>query len=188
MEEISLKIKLAVSGAAKTEPCSPDVLEKSLKLGKIIAQHNCVLITGATTGVPYWTAKGAKEAGGFVIGLSPALNYEEHVKIFGLPIDYHDVIIWTGLGYSGRNTILSRSADAIIFVCGRIGTLNEFTTAFEDNKIMGVLEGSGGTESLLKEILARAKREERIIIWEKEPEVLVSRLIEIIKKNESIFS
>lgn len=188
MEENNLKIKIAVSGAAQTEPCASDVLEKSLHLGRAIAQNKCILITGATTGVPYWVAKGAKEAGGFVIGLSPALSFKEHVEVFGLPIDYHDIIIWTGLGYSGRNMILSRSAEAIIFVCGRIGTLNEFTTAFEDNKIMGILDETGGTQTLLREILRKAKREERIIIWEKDPEILVKKIIDIIKNHESIFS
>jgi len=184
----NLKIKIAISGAAQTSPCASDVLEKCLILGRTIAKNNCILITGATTGVPYWVAKGAKQEGGFVIGLSPALSFKDHVEKFNLPIDYHDIIIWTGLDYSGRNMILSRSAEGIIFVCGRIGTLNEFTTAFEDRKIMGVLVGSGGTEPLIKEILERAKREERIIIWEEDPEKLVYKLIEKIKENEPIFS
>jgi hypothetical protein len=185
MEEFKdlLKIKIAVSGAAQTRVCSEDILEKCISLGKAIAKRNCVLITGATTGVPYWVAKGAKEVGGFVIGLSPALTYKEHIEIYQLPVDYHDIIIWTGLGYSGRNMILSRSAEAIIFVCGRVGTLNEFTTAFEDNKIMGILKGSGGTESLLPDILKKAQREERIIVWESDPEILVDKLIEKIKEK-----
>jgi len=180
-----LKIKIAISGAAQTKVCSSDILEKCIQLGKAIAKRKCVLITGATTGVPYWVAKGAKEVGGFVIGLSPALTYREHIEVFQLPTDYHDIIIWTGLGYSGRNMILSRSAEAIIFICGRIGTLNEFTTAFEDNKILGVLKGSGGTEELLPEILNKAQREERIIIWESDPDLLVEKLIE--KINEKIW-
>ena len=60
-------------------------------------------------------------------------------------MDYHDLIIYTGFDYSGRNLLLVRSADAVIEVCGRIGTLNEFTIAFEDQKPVGVLEHCGGT-------------------------------------------
>ena len=87
----------------------------------------CVTVTGATTGAPFWAAKGAKEAGGIVIGISPASTKREHVKTYGLPVEYHDLIIYTGFGYAGRNLLFTRSADAVITVAGRIGTLNEFT-------------------------------------------------------------
>ena len=58
-------------------------------------------------------------------------------------MEYLDIIIYTGAGYSGRDLLMTRTSDAIFLGCGRIGTIHEFTIAFEDNKPIGILEGSG---------------------------------------------
>lgn len=180
----SLKYKLCVSGAAETGHCPPETLERAEALGRTIAEHGCVLMTGATTGVPYWAAKGAKAAGGTVIGLSPAASKAAHVKTYRLPLDYHDVVVYTGFEYSGRNLLLTRSSDAVIIVCGRIGTLNEFTVAFEDRKPTGVLEGSGGTADLIRDLLMKSHRGMGKVIFAKDPETLVTRLLDVIESEE----
>ncbi len=153
-----LKYKICISGAAETGHCAPDALEKAEELGREIAKRGMVLVTGATIGIPYWAAKGAKSAGGIVIGLSPAASEAAHLKTYHLPTDYHDLIIYTGFEYSGRNLLLTRSADAVITICGRMGTLNEFTIAFEDQKVCGVLEGTGGMADMLRDILEKSHR------------------------------
>ena len=83
----SLKYKICVSGSAETSNCAPDAMEKVEGIGRLIAQRGFILVTGATTGAPYWAAKGAKEAGGFVIGISPAYSKIQHVKTYRLPVD-----------------------------------------------------------------------------------------------------
>src|SRR3989338_7926605 len=183
---IHLKYKIAVSGAAETGHCAADALEKTKELGREIIRHNSVLVTGATTGAPYWAAIGAKEVGGIVIGVSPAHNEFDHVKTYNLPVDYHDLIIYTGFGYSGRNLLLTRSADAIIVSCGRMGTLNEFTIAFEDDKPIGVLTGTGGTADSLEEIVKEARRGPGKVIYDSNPKALVEKLIEFIKKDKIV--
>ncbi|MBI2278791.1 MAG: LOG family protein [Candidatus Brennerbacteria bacterium] len=180
----SLKYKFCVSGAAETGHCPPDALERAEQLGKAIAERGLVLMTGATTGIPYWSAKGAKAAGGTVIGLSPAASKVAHLKTYHLPLDYHDVVVYTGFEYSGRNLLLTRSSDAVIVVCGRIGTLNEFTIAFEDDKPIGVLEGSGGTADMLRELLAKSHRGMGKVIFAKDPETLVARLLDLVESEE----
>ncbi len=179
-----LKYKICVSGAAETGHCAPDIAEKSEKIGRLVAEHNMILVTGATTGAPYWSAKGAKEAHGIVIGISPAATKLEHVKTYQLPLDYHDLIIYTGFGYSGRNLLLTRASDAVITLCGRIGTLNEFTDAFEDNKPQGVLLGSGGTTDMLQDILKNAHRGPGRVVFESDPEKLVEKVIALIQQEE----
>lgn len=181
---LQLKYKIAVSGAAVTSHCSRDILEKAEEIGRIIAKSGGVLITGATTGAPYWAAKGAKEAGGIVVGISPAATRIHHVKTYHLPLDYHDLIMYTGFGYSGRNLLLTRASDAVITLCGRTGTLNEFTDAFEDGKPQGVLIGSGGTTDLIPTILEEAHRGAGKIIFEKDPAVLVEKLMAMLKEEE----
>jgi hypothetical protein len=178
------KIKLVVSGAADSTPCAPNIQEIAYTIGQIIAENDCILITGATTGIPLWAAKGAYENNGLVIGLSPARTKQEHLKVYRLPIDYHHAIVYTGFSYSGRNLLLTRTGDGVIFICGRMGTLNEFTIAFEDEKPMGVLVGSGGIETLMHDIIKEAHRGPGKIIWESDPKTLVSKMIDLIKAEE----
>lgn len=182
-EVIHLKYKICVVGAQESGHCHSDALNKARVIGAEIVKNDGVLITGVTTGVPYWVAKGAKEAGGFVIGISPALSEQDHIKNYKLPIDYYDTIIYTGFEYSGRNLLLSRAADAIIIVCGRMGTLNAFTIAFEDNKIIGVLTGTGGTADMISEIVEKARRGPGKIIYNSDPKNLISKVVDEIKKE-----
>jgi uncharacterized protein (TIGR00725 family) len=179
-----LKYKICVSGSAETEHCPPGTVEKAIEIGRLIAEHDIVLVTGATTGIPYWAAKGAKDAGGIVIGLSPAVSKLAHVKAYRLPTEYHDLIIYTGFDYSGRNLLLTRSADAIITIYGRIGTLNEFTIAFEDKKPQGVLTGTGGESDELEHILEIAHRGMGKVIFDPEPKSLIEKVIAMIKADE----
>lgn len=179
-----LKYKICVSGAAETGHCAVDALEKAEQLGREIAKAGMVLLTGATTGIPYWAAKGAKEEGGIVIGLSPAASEAAHLKTYRLPTDYHDLIVYTGFEYSGRNLLLTRSADAVITVCGRMGTLNEFTIAFEDQKPIGVFEGTGGMADEIRGIVAKAHRGPGKIIFSSDPKELIKKLSELIHKEK----
>ena len=179
-----VKLKFCISGAAETGRCAVDALEKTKALGAAIARSGSVLVTGATTGAPYWGAIGVKEAGGFVIGVSPASSEREHIKKYKLPIDYHDIIIYTGFGYSGRNLFLTRCADAVLIVCGRMGTLNEFTIAFEDEKPIGVLVGTGGMADEIEELLEKAHRGKGKVIFDSDPHVLIVRLAEIVQKEK----
>ena len=180
----SLRYKICVSGAAETGVCAPDALEKTERLGRLIAERGMILVTGATTGAPYWAAKGAKEAGGIVIGISPATTKIQHIKSYQLPTDYHDVIMYTGFGYSGRNLLLTRSSDAVITVCGRIGTLNEFTSSFEDGRPQGVLSDSGGTTNLIPEIIERAHRGLGKVAFDADPEKLLDKVVALMKEEE----
>src|SRR3989344_2794759 len=108
------QMKICVSGAAETGHCGINALDKAKELGREIARQGAILVTGATTGFPFWAAMGAKEMGGVSIGFSPASSEREHVETYGLPLDYLDVIIFTVFGYSGRNILLSRASDGVI--------------------------------------------------------------------------
>lgn len=178
------KYKIAVSGASKMGPCAKNIKELSKKVGKEIARQGCVLVTGATTGAPYYAAKGAKEAGGTSIGFSPASTEKEHLKKYRLPIDVFDLMVYTGFKYSGRNLLMTRASDGVVIICGRVGTLNEFTVAFEDEKPIGVLEGSGGTADLIRVILSGGYRGPFKTVFGKDPKELIEKLIELIKKEK----
>ena len=173
-----MKYKICVSGAA-VNICGPKMEKLSLDIGREIARQGQVLINGATTGLPEIAAKGAKSAGGTCIGISPAMNLREHTGKYRLPTKDLDLIVYTGFGYAGRNLFLIRSSDVVVFVCGRIGTLNEFTCAFEDRKPIGILLGSGGTTEYFDDIIRTAKRGNGFVIYDADPKMLIKRLIKL---------
>jgi uncharacterized protein (TIGR00725 family) len=143
-----------------------------------------VLLTGATIGIPDAATKGAKRGKGMSIGFSPAATKREHLNTYRLPTHYMDLIIYTGADYSGRNLILTRSADAVIEICGRVGTLNEFTIAFEDQKPIGILLGTGGITQEIDDILRVSKRGRKGIVFDTDPARLVKSLIKMLKDRD----
>ncbi|OJI09585.1 MAG: hypothetical protein COV08_00365 [Candidatus Vogelbacteria bacterium CG10_big_fil_rev_8_21_14_0_10_49_38] len=178
------KIKICVSGAADTTHCGEGALESAKELGREIVRQGAIIVTGATTGWPLWSAMGAKEAGGVSIGLSPAATEKEHVEKWGLPIDFLDTIIYTGQGFPGRDILLTRTSDAVVLGCGRIGTIHEFTVAFEDKKPIGILEGPWEMDETLKTIIERAKRPNPKIVFDSDPKKLIARVIELAQADK----
>ncbi len=181
------QIKICVSGASETGHCGVDALEKAKELGREIVRQGAVLVTGATTGFPLWVAMGAKEEGGISIGFSPASNEREHIEVYKLPLDYMDLIVYTGFGYSGRDLLLTRSADAVICGCGRMGTIHEFTIAFEDGKPLGIYEGPWETGEELKAIMEKSHRFNNKVISSLDPKKIVSTLINLVVKDKEEF-
>ena len=179
-----MRYKIGVSGAAETKHCQKNAIEKAKETGREIIRQGGILVTGATDGIPYWAALGAKEEKGTVIGFSPAASLASHKKTYHLPVDYHDVIIYTGFEYAGRNLLLTRSSDAVIVICGRMGTLNEFTIAFEDQKPIGILTNTGGAADIIEHIVKSAHRGPGKVVYDSNPKTLVSKLIKLMKKEK----
>lgn len=178
-------IKICVSGARDTSICGKDALLMAGKLGQAIAEHNCILTTGAVQGFPLWAAKAAKEHGATTVGFSPAANKHEHENVFRLSTAYQDLVVYTGFGISGCDLLLMRASDAVIFGCGRVGTVHEFVGAFQEGKVLGILEGDWNTDELLREIIALdVSRDHDLIIFDKDPHRLVER---IIKKVHEVY-
>ncbi len=180
------QIKICVSGAAETGHCGLGALEKAKELGREIARQGAILVTGATTGFPLWAAMGAKEVGGFSIGFSPAASEKEHVETYKLPLDYLDLVVYTGFGYPGRDLLLTRSADAVICGCGRIGTIHEFVVAFEDNKAIGIFEGPWEMGAELKEILEKSHRPNPKIVSGDDAKKIVEDVIAVVKRDKVV--
>lgn len=148
------------------------------ELGRAIAESDCITITGACPGMPMQAAIGASEAGGLVIGISPALSQREHIRRYQAPIDHHDVLIFTGSGLMGREVVNIRSSDIVIILGGRSGTLGEFAIAYDEGKLIGVLLGTGGIASKIDEIVAIIKKKTGAkLIYDHNPHALVKKLI-----------
>ncbi|MCA9352883.1 hypothetical protein KC901_01745 [Patescibacteria group bacterium] len=187
MSDHSQKIAISVYGARDTYDKSFDTLEAAEKLGDIIAQHDCTVTLPATTGFPFWVAKGAYNAGAHVVGFSPAAHEREHVEVYNLPIEYMHMIIYSGFGYAGSDLLLSRSSDAIIFGYGGLETVHEFWVAFQENKPIGILKGEWDTDEILFNLLRGHEEhfDHNRIIFDDDPNRLIEQLIKRAKENKA---
>lgn len=179
--------QICVSGAAAGETVEASK-HLAQRLGEAIAKNQHTMLTGATIGLPYHAALGAKKAGGLSIGFSPAGTYREHVNTYKLPTDAFDFINFTGMDYVGRDVHLVRSSEAVITVGGRMGSLHEFSTALESHKVCAILLGSGGLADFLPTILDKVPapgKEE--IIYDTDPERIVRRVIEALDQKYADF-
>jgi uncharacterized protein (TIGR00725 family) len=178
-----MKLKIGVMGTA-TGSISKSQKKIAYELGRAIAENDCLTITGACPGLPLESAKGAHEVGGMVVGISPALSELEHVNRYHSPLEYHDVLIYTGSGLMGREVVNIRSSDMVVIIGGRSGTLGEFSIAYDEGKLIGVLDSSGGIASEIRNIVKIVnKRTGAKIIYDKEPGSLVEKLIAYFTKE-----
>ena len=175
-----LRYSICVSGAAGGSTVTHShALAQAL--GEAIAKSGQVLTTGATVGLPYYAAYGAKLAGGTSVGFSPAASLREHLRKYRLPYDCYDFVNFTGLHYVGRDLYLVQSSDAVITVGGRFGSLHEFTSALEAGKPCGILLGSGGTADIIPSLMQVLEPpDDELVIYDKDPHELVRRVIELI--------
>jgi uncharacterized protein (TIGR00725 family) len=111
-------VQVSVIGAAEGEP---ELLEAAEEVGRRLAKAGAVVVCGGLGGVMEAASRGAKEAGGVVIGVTPTsdpADANEHVT--------H--VVATGVGQA-RNLAVVGSGEAVIAVGGAWGTLSEIAFA-----------------------------------------------------------
>ena len=110
--------RVAVIGAADAEQ---EAYESARTLGRLLAEAGAVVICGGRGGVMEAVARGAAEAGGTSVGILPGSEGSEANEWITIPLP-------TGLG-EARNAVVVRSAEAVVSVGGRWGTLSELSLA-----------------------------------------------------------
>jgi len=170
-------MKIAVCGSNNAS--DNEILKKAFQIGEELAKNNILLLTGAGNGYPYEATKGAFSNNGHIFGISPAKDEEDHKNTYNFPTDAFTEIEYTNLGIPGRNLPLVKEADAIIIISGQIGSLNEFTIAFHDNKVIGILENSGQITDILREIteICDKRGEKENIVYSEDPKELVALVL-----------
>ena len=178
-----IRIQIGVMGSASGE-IDEEARKKAYQLGVEIGRNGCAIVTGGCPGLPYEALMGAKEAGGLTIGISPGHNREEHIKRYNSPVENIDVMIYTGNGLMGREVTAIRSCDIVIITGGRSGTLGEFSVAYDEGKIIGVLEDTGGITGILRDLERSIKKPTGSeVIYDTDPSRLIQRLLEAYKKK-----
>lgn len=172
-----LRITVGVMGSAGGN-LGEAVLQKAFDMGRQIALRGCVLVTGACPGLPHQAVKGAKSASGIVVGISPALNFEEHCMKYRSPYEGYDALVYTGSGLMGREIENIRSCDLVVFMGGRSGTLGEFAIAYDEGKVIGVLRGTGGIADRMEIIVDLIQKQTGSrIVYSLDPADLLGKLI-----------
>ena len=180
-----MRIKIRVMGSAGGK-LSAKAKKLSYLLGKAIAEAGCVVITGSCPGLPFEYTRGAKEAGGLTLGVSPGLNLREHIDLYKSPTEFIDILVFTGSGLMGREVIGVRSCDIVIIVGGRSGTLGEFCIAYDEGRTIGVLQGTGGITTGLHQVVRMTKKNTGSdVIYDTDPFRLVRKVLRAFDRHKN---
>lgn len=130
-------LKIMIAGAAEPRP---EDVRHAEEAGALIARAGALLVTGGRTGVMEAACRGARSAGGTTLGILPGSDERESP-----PNPHVSLAVFTGMG-TGRNSLLVRTADAVIAIGGGWGTLSEIALAANLGRPV-ILLGSWGLEA-----------------------------------------
>jgi len=152
------RLQIGVMGACHDLEHSAEIKKLAFEVGERIAKAGHILLFGANKDeetLPTDAARGAKKAGGLVIGVT----YGTGKNI--LRRHDTDVVIASGVWKGGgREFVLVNSCDVIIILSGGAGTLIETAIAYEANIPIVALKGTGGwAEKLANQYLDERETE-----------------------------
>ncbi len=169
--------QIAILGSSDLSLVS-DITDILYELGSELAKRKCIVLAGSCGGIGSIVSKAAKEKGSFTIGISPYQSRQEHMEKRGDENECFSSFIYTGSGFKGRNVILVNSADAVVAICGQVGTLNELTIAYDIGRPIGLLTNTGGIADTFEDVLRLIKMDkEKPVVQSQNPTELVDRLI-----------
>jgi uncharacterized protein (TIGR00725 family) len=116
--------------------CTKTAYDAAYRVGHAIAEQGGIVVCGGLGGVMEAASRGARDAGGLSIGIIPDADPRGANQ-------YCDVVVATGLGKS-RDFLVAYSGDAMIVVGGGAGTLIEAAAAYQVEKPVVAVRGSGG--------------------------------------------
>ena len=128
MKDYRNRIRIGVIGGAQPEP---KYRKMAKEVGRLLAEKGAVLVCGGLSGIMEAAARGAKEAGGFSIGILPGNSPKDANPCI-------DIALATGMGFS-RNHLVVLNSDVLIAIDGEYGTLSEIAYAcVYKKKVIGI--------------------------------------------------
>jgi uncharacterized protein (TIGR00725 family) len=123
-------MKHAVSVIGAADP-TPHEIELARRVGRLLATHGLVVVTGGLGGVMAAASEGAKAAGGLTVGILPTREKRDANL-------YVDIVLPTGFS-EGRNALVALAGDAVVAVGGGFGTLSEIALALRAGRTVAAL-------------------------------------------------
>lgn len=121
-----MEMKKRIIGVIGASECSEEIYRKAEEVGRQVATLGAHLICGGLGGVMEASAKGAKSAGGFTLGILPGLSTKDANPYIDFPIA-------TNMGHA-RNVVIAQTAELLIAVSGEYGTLSEISIGLKLGK------------------------------------------------------
>ncbi|VVB65618.1 DNA recombination-mediator protein A [Candidatus Gugararchaeum adminiculabundum] len=169
---ITLQIGVIGSGATTDKK----VLALAKSVGEEIAKNNAILITGGIAGVMEAASFGCATAKGLSIGVIPTSNKQHANK-------YCHAVICTAMGLA-RNALIASSSDGLIVIGGEAGTLSEMCLAWQMDRPIVAIKGSGGFADQFAGKKMDSLRDNGIIIESAPtPQEAVNLLIRLIREK-----
>lgn len=126
-----------------------EVARMAEELGRLIAEAGLVLLTGGRpAGVMDAASRGAKTAGGLVVGILPGADPDDSTE-------HLDIAVATNLA-DGRNLVNILSSDVVVACPGAAGTLSEVALAVKNRRPLVLLGWDPGP------VVAEAERDGRV--------------------------
>lgn len=186
-----MKQKIGIFGSAVDD--NPQVLDKARELGSILAKHDVIFVSGATTGISDVILGAAKEQNPDIeVWGYPAFQNRKALSVeIGESVELYSKLVFiqdsfpfkenVGVSRKYRNVISTATVDAGIIVSGRWGTLNEFTNLHDMGKVIGVLTETGGIADALPDLYKKIyKPGKAVVIFKNSPQKLVSDILDLL--------
>lgn len=155
-----MRFKIGIFGST-AENIPQELIERAWEIGLHIANKKGVLLTGACPGLSHQAACGAAEAGGLVIGISPASSLDEHIKEYKFPADEFYKLVFAGTGEKESNLIVLRSCNAVICISEKTEALVYNRNRLPSGVDIMFLSGSGEADEIPKIIHSAKKNNPR---------------------------
>ena len=167
------RVQILVIGFGK-DHCPEVAYQAAYQVGLEVARRGALLISGGLGGVMEAASRGAKDGGGFVIGIVP----QDDKRAAN---EFCDAVIATGMGFA-RDFVTSYSADAIIIVGGGAGTMIEVAAGYQKAIPIIALKGTGGMADRLVDTYIDDRKVERVL-GENSPQKAVETALALIKSK-----
>ena len=179
METTSRKLQIGVMGSAADLNYSPELERIAEEIGGEIARAGATLMFGAEKDYDSLSAaacRGAKKGGGLTVGVTYGKGLNDVQEK-----ENADVIIASAMERGGgRETVLVTSCDGLILIAGGSGTLNEAAVAYQANRPMVAMKGTGGWADKLADTYMDTRRRIKVETAETSKEAVL-KIIELIK-------
>ena len=129
-----MALQVSVIGSGRAHEAAAE------EVGRLLAEHGCVVVTGGLDEVMAAAHRGAKRAGGTTLAILPG---EAHAAAN----EWADHVVVTGIGHA-RNLAVAASGHAVIAVGGSWGTLAEIAFALRLGRPVVVLGAGPGVEGV----------------------------------------